>query len=260
MTENPLPLPLHQLTAVLVFALGVFLVAMHSILIGLGARRAALGLRTQILAPSVAAGLLALWFGIALTADASAVPLSRLQFLVVAFAPVLAGVVLLLASRTVRALNAAMPAAWLIRVQSYRMAGLIFLFPFLAYGLVPAGFAVPAAVGDFLTGLAAPLVAAAVERRAPRSLGWATAWNLFGILDLIVAPVAGILTRAQVLALHPLALVPLFIGPPLGILTHIYSLRNLARAARAEAGSSRAEPGSDPDWIAPAFGRPATGR
>jgi hypothetical protein len=30
-----------------------------------------------------------------------------------------------------------------------------------------------------------------------------------------------------VLALYPISLVPLFIGPPLGILTHIYSLRNL---------------------------------
>jgi len=29
-------------------------------------------------------------------------------------------------------------------------------------------------------------------------------------------------------AFSPLAFVPLFFGPPLGILTHIYSLRNLA--------------------------------
>jgi hypothetical protein len=63
------------------------------------------------------------------------------------------------------------------------------------------------------------------------------AWNLFGILDLIVAPVAAVLSHAPVLSLYPMALVPLFVGPPLGILTHVLSLRNLAvnRAALAPA-------------------------
>jgi hypothetical protein len=54
------------------------------------------------------------------------------------------------------------------------------------------------------------------------------AWNIFGLLDLIVAPAAAVLSQAQMIGLYPLSLVPLFIGPPLGILTHVYSLRNLA--------------------------------
>ena len=62
-------------------------------------------------------------------------------------------------------------------------------------------------------------------------------WNAFGILDLIVAPTAALLSQAQVLRIYALALVPLFLGPPLGILTHVYSLRNLARAARANTSS-----------------------
>jgi hypothetical protein len=151
---------------------------------------------------------------------------------------VLVAVALLGASRTLRDLNASMRPEWLIRVQTYRMAGLMFLFPFLSFGLVPAAFAVPAAVGDFLTGLAAPFVASAVARRRPGALAWATAWNLFGILDLVVAPTAAVLSGAQVVALYPLALVPLFVGPPLGILTHLASLRNLTTAARRE-GSRR---------------------
>src|SRR5215813_1123079 len=127
-----------------------------------------------------------------------------------------------------------------ILAQTYRIAGLLFLYPFLYYGVLPAGFAVPAAVGDFLTGLAARLVGFAVAKRRPNASAWATAWNIFGVLDLIGAPIAAVLSHAQVLALYPLALVPLFVGPPLGLLTHVYSLRNLATAVSADkAGLNR---------------------
>lgn len=91
------------------------------------------------------------------------------------------------------------------------------------------------AVGDFLTGFAAPFVGAAVARRRPGSFTWAVAWNLFGILDLIVAPAAAILSNAQVFSYYPLALIPLFLGPPMGILTHVCSLRNLATTRDAQA-------------------------
>jgi hypothetical protein len=37
-----------------------------------------------------------------------------------------------------------------------------------------------------------------------------------------------------VFAIYPLALVPLFIGPPLKILTHVYSLKNLSTVAHRE--------------------------
>jgi len=125
--------------------------------------------------------------------------------------------------------------------QTYRMAGAMFLYPFFYYGIVPAGFAIPAAVGDFLTGLLAPVIARAVARRTPHAWRWAVAWNVFGILDLIVAPAAALLTDAQVLGLYPLSLVPLFIGPPLGILTHVFSLRNLysTRSAMAVTDNRR---------------------
>src|SRR6266540_3466143 len=60
----------------------------------------------------------------------------------------------------------------IIWLQTYRMAGLMFLFPFLYYGIVPAAFAIPAGLGDFVTGALAPLVALAVARQRPtRSTG-----------------------------------------------------------------------------------------
>jgi hypothetical protein len=239
MNANLLPSTLQQLSAILLFALSTFMVAVHSLLILRAAQQATLQRHTRVLAPIVAASFLAVWLGVAISMTAGVnLPLARAQrlavTLLVGFGPVLAAVALLFLSRTVSAVYAAMPSEWLIRAQTYRVAGLIFLYPFLYYGVIPAAFAVPAAVGDFLTGLLAPVVASAVAKRDPRGFAWALAWNLFGILDLIVAPTAAVLSRAQVIGLYPLAIVPLFLGPPLGILTHIYSLRNLV--VKREAG------------------------
>lgn len=246
MTTASLPDVLLRGSAVFIFAIGVFLAAAHAALTALAAPRAALGDRARVALPFAVAVLLAAWLGVGMVlADGTNFPLTRPALqrplsLVVGFGPMLAAMALLAWSRTIRAVNAAMPPSWLIAVQTYRVAGLMFLYPFLYYGVVPAGFAVPAAVGDFLTGALAPLVALLVARRRPGAFAWATAWNLFGILDLVVAPTAAILTGARVIGIYPLALVPLFIGPPMGILTHVYSLRNLALAARGQAAPSPA--------------------
>jgi hypothetical protein len=89
-----------------------------------------------------------------------------------------------------------------------------------------------------VTGALAPVVGLAVARQQPQAIKWATAWNIFGVLDLIVAPAAAVLSHAQLIGLYPLSLVPLFIGPPLGILTHVYSLRNLAKLSSSAAADA----------------------
>jgi hypothetical protein len=53
---------------------------------------------------------------------------------------------------------------------------------------------------------------------------------VFGIVDLTLAPVAAVLSRTGVIGMYPLSLVPLFVGPPMGILAHVYSIRNLLAA------------------------------
>jgi hypothetical protein len=200
----------------------------------LAAQQPTLGRRKPMLLAGLVGAYLTLWFGLAVTVgDRTNFPLEREDLrlwlsLLVGFGPMFLGIAVLFASKTMRHLNAAMPAHWLIWAQTYRMAGLMFLFPFLYYGIVPAAFAIPAGLGDFVTGAFAPLAGLAVARRRPHAIKWATAWNIFGLLDLIVAPAAAVLSQAQVIGLYPLSLVPLFIGPPLGILTHVYSLRNLA--------------------------------
>jgi hypothetical protein len=234
-----LPFSLQRVTAFVIFAAAIFVIAAHSAIAAVAAQRASSKTRTAV--PFVVAGFFAAWLAIAMIiGDGANFPISlesrRPLSGLVALIPFVIAVIALFASRTVRAINATSPSPWLIGIQTYRVAGVMFIFPFLPYGIIPAGFAWPAGVGDALTGILAPVVAWLVARNRPHALGWAVAWNLFGILDLIVAPATALYFQAQVLGIYPLSLVPLFLGPPLGILTHILSLRNLAVAKTLRAG------------------------
>jgi hypothetical protein len=221
---SAIPPFLQGVAALVVFAEGAFLVAWH-------ARQAE---RTRPGAAPLVAGFLALWFAAALLlGDRAHFPLPSESLRqpmsgLVALIPFALALLWVFRSPTGRAINSATVPAALIAVQFYRVAGIFFLFPYLAYGTLPAGFAWPAFVGDTITGLAAPFVALALLRRHRGSVSLAVAWNLFGILDLIVAPVTAVYFNAPILSMYPLSLVPLFVGPPLGILTHVLSLRNLS--------------------------------
>jgi hypothetical protein len=230
-----LPLWLHRGTAFVTFAFAIFMIAAHAAIAAIAAQRSLLSPKTKTAAPFLVAAFLASWVAIAIVAgdgsNFSIPPESRRPISgLVALVPFIIAVIALFASKTMRTINAATPNAWLIAIQTYRVAGIMFVFPFLTYGIMPAGFAWPAGIGDALTGIFAPVVALMVARNRPDALKWAVAWNLFGILDLILAPATALFFQAPVLGIYPLALVPLFLGPPLGILTHIYSLRNLAVA------------------------------
>jgi hypothetical protein len=240
-----IPVPIRQLVDVVLFGMGIFLVGAHTWIAATAAARSSLDRRAAAIAPLAVAGYLALWLaaGIVTGSAPTGGPLAPDRRLAASaltgFGPALLAMLLVFSTSTLRALNDATAPAALIRVQSYRMAGLMFLYPFMVYGVIPAAFAWPAAVGDFATGLMAPFVAQMVAERRPHAAAWAIAWNAFGILDLLVAPAAAILSHAQVLNIFPLALVPLFVGPPMGILTHVLSLRSLSATARTEA---RVEP------------------
>jgi hypothetical protein len=221
---SAIPPFLQGIAALVIFAEGAFLIAWH-------ARQAE---RTRPGAAPLVAGFLALWFATALLlgdrahfplpSESLRQPLSGL----VALVPFAGALLWFFRSSAGRAINSATVPAALIAVQFYRVGGVFFFFPYLAYGTLPGGFAWPAGVGDTLTGLAAPFVALALMRRRRGSVNLAVAWNLFGILDLIVAPATATYFKVPILAMYPLSLVPLFVGPPLGILTHVLSLRNLA--------------------------------
>lgn len=231
--------PLLNAMATLTVAVAVLMVAAHTTLLAFAARRTTLAPRTQFIVPLLAAMLLAGWLGWAvlavpehvITPEPLALPGQVLQnpgLLIEMAAFVTLGIVVLFASKTMRVINAATPPAWLIGLQVYRVLGAMFLWPFLAGGAVPALFALFAGIGDVLTGIAAPFVAMAVARNRPGAQAWAVVWNCFGILDLVVATTTAVVSHSTNIGRFPLVIVPLFLGPPLGILTHLYSLRNLA--------------------------------
>jgi len=234
-----LPACLNRSTAFVVFALAIFMVAAHTGIAAIAAQRTSLSAKAKTFIPFVVAAFLASWLAIAiLVGDGTNFPvpseLHRAVSGLVALIPFLIAVIALFASENLRAMNAATPSAWLIAIQTYRIAGVIFMYPFVTYGILPAGFGYPAGIGDALTGIFAPIVALMVARNRPNTVKWAIVWNLFGTLDLIVAPATALTFQARVLSIYPITLVPLFLGPPLGILTHVLSLRNLAVTRSAE--------------------------
>ena len=188
-----------------------------------------------------------LWFAIAWSAaingafltDASPLPILPLAI----FLPVIIGAPLLLLSKRVGLALDAMPASWLIALQLYRVFGGWALASWL-HGALPGVFALPAGIGDVLTGLFAVPTALAVATGAAQGRRPAIIWNIFGLVDFIVAISMGIITSPGPLQLivpsapsigvgtYPGVLTPAF-GVPSSILLHALSLRQLRRQAEA---------------------------
>jgi hypothetical protein len=152
--------------------------------------------------------------------------------------------VLLAATRipvVARILTAPGTPARLALPHSLRVVGVTFLLV-MAQGHLPAVFALPAGLGDIAAGLAAPSVAIRLAQGGRIRAVW---FNLFGILDLVVALTIGFLAglgpwrplevtpSTEPLSLLPLALVPT-VAVPLSLALHLVSLRRLRVAARPE--------------------------
>jgi hypothetical protein len=158
------------------------------------------------------------------------------------FVPIIVGAIALRGSGTLRRILDATPQSWLVGVQLYRAMGVIFLTLFAA-GRLPGAFALPAGIGDILVGIEAPLVTLMYARGAPGRERLVRAWNVFGLLDLVVAVTTGFLTSPsplQMLSLaapnelitgFPLVMIPVF-AVPVAVLLHLASLLKL-RQARA---------------------------
>lgn len=118
----------------------------------------------------------------------------------------------------------AVPVHWLALLQVYRVAGALFLYLYYTGFDLPRGFAMNAGWGDVLTGvIAIPVALLLMKQRFG-------AWPLIvlcvvGIGDLILAPLSAYLYGGGQLSSFPLNMIPLFIGPPLGISLHILNLR-----------------------------------
>ncbi|PRY06376.1 MFS transporter [Paraburkholderia sp. BL25I1N1] len=227
------PTTAHQLTAHGLIAVGLWL-GLESTDLTPGERRTTW---LAVMIPDT------LWFAVAWSAaingafrtGASPLPLLPLAI----FMPVMIGApVLLLSKRMGRVLDA-MPASWLVALQLYRVFGSWALAAWL-HGQLPAVFALPAGIGDVLTGLFAVPVAIAAASGAAQGRKAAIAWNIFGLADFAVAITLGMITSPGPFQLivpsvpsigagaYPDALTPAFVVPG-SILLHALSLRQLIR-------------------------------
>lgn len=144
----------------------------------------------------------------------------------------------------------AVPQEWIVGVQFYRVLGVIFLVLYVV-GSLPAAFALPAGLGDLATGLLAPFVGIAYARNPHEQAGRLRAWNVLGLIDLVVAVATGFLTSPspfqllslskpnELISAFPLVMIPVFLVP-LSLLLHFASLWKMRRANVAQAAGTAA--------------------
>jgi hypothetical protein len=172
-------------------------------------------------------------------------------------APIVVGLLLFWAWPLLRRTVAVIPNTSLIRVQTYRTLGVIFLVLY-AGGHLPGLFALPAGIGDVLVGIFAPFVAAAYARSPEGAVRRVRLWNLLGIADLVIAVTMGFITSPSpfqlaafdhptvLIGMFPLVLIPVF-AVPLSVLLHVASLRKLRQTVRGKTVSIMARCQSQPE-------------
>jgi hypothetical protein len=94
--------------------------------------------------------------------------------------------------------------------------GIAFAFA-LAYGQLPAEFAVPAAVGDLATGTAALAVVLALGN-GTLTRGRLYAFTALGVGDFLVANAIGLTLELQALTVWPVAIFPVIMVPFFAVL------------------------------------------
>ena len=119
--------------------------------------------------------------------------------------------------------------------------GIVLLLLLHSTRKLPGLVAWPAGVGDIASGLLAPVVGYAYARAPRDTAGFVRAWNVFGILDLVVAVTTGFMTApsliqpievqpsSELMTVLPMVLIPIYLVP-LSILLHLASLAKLHRA------------------------------
>jgi hypothetical protein len=129
-------------------------------------------------------------------------------------------------------------------VQAWRLGGNTFLILY-SFGYLPGYFAWPAGVGDLLIGATAPLILGRMIKPGFIYTRTFVAWNVLGILDLVVAVSMGALGSLllgnpagpfppTILSQMPLVLIPTFFVPVFVIL-HLVALMQARSKVEANA-------------------------
>ncbi len=213
-------------------------------LIWMGAARMEAPAQTRYMtASALSVGLIA-WLAVAqylgsanayFASSEAAMPTVLLGLLI----PLIIAAIGLSLSGSIASLASAIPLAGIVAAQAYRVAGGIFLVLW-ADGRLPWQFALPAGIGDVMTGGFAILVALLLAQEAAGARRSVYTWCLFGIADLVVAVTMGAMTSpgpVHLLALdapnllissYPLVMVPTF-AVPLALMLHGLVLWRLRR-------------------------------
>ncbi|MFQ5986012.1 MAG: hypothetical protein ACE5KQ_01475 [Thermoplasmata archaeon] len=107
-------------------------------------------------------------------------------------------------------------------VQVFRIIGVFFLVG-LNQGLFPASFAIPAAIGDTLIAVTAPLVVLALRKGALLAWGAAIAWSALALADFVVAVTEGAIASPPAIFTLPWVLIPT-VAVPISSALHIAAL------------------------------------
>ena len=146
-----------------------------------------------------------------------------LTLLAAATAPVLLFLFGVSLSPAVREFALTVDLKFVTAVQAWRLGAYTFLILY-SYGYLPGYFAWPAAIGDMFVGATAPLLLRRIDQAAFRQGKIFFLWNVFGILDLIIAVALGALgslladnaggiSPTTIMSQLPLVLVPTFFLP-----------------------------------------------
>src|SRR5271169_3055570 len=158
--------------------------------------------------------------------------------------PILIGTLMIWRSEAAKRIIDTVPQEWIVGVQLYRALGVIFLILY-ATGKLPGLFARPAGIGDIAIGLLAPVVGLAYARAPRKAVGFVVAWNMFGILDLMIAVGTAFMTApsllqpfevqptSELMTLLPMVLIPVYLVP-LSIVLHLASLAKLSHETQAQ--------------------------
>jgi hypothetical protein len=103
-----------------------------------------------------------------------------------------------------------------LAAQLWRVIGIAFLFA-LAFGQLPAGFAVPAGIGDLATGIAALAVVLSLGN-GTLTRGRLYAFTTLGVADFLVANATGLSLEPPALTAWPLAIFPTTMIPFFAVL------------------------------------------
>jgi hypothetical protein len=146
---------------------------------------------------------------------------------------------MLLLSKDFRTITTAMPQHWLIGVQVLRVLGSVYLIRWWQGDMVSV-FAIPAGVGDVLTGVCAPVVAYWWYTGKTYARLASIVWNLFGMSDHVIAVATGASIQGPGIAFP--AIMILIYAVPRAFLINSYSMIGLlSRPSKRPAFAKAAE-------------------